>query len=156
MPWTAARAARNSSIAAGYSCASDSASARARSVSTFVRSSVETPTARNAGSTDSRSANQAIVDSVGRVFPRSIWLMYSFENRPPASSVWVIPAATRSERTRSPRRTLVPDVCEVPSWTSETVVSAAAVMSSIPIGVKVESGFPGSPGRGNRLGVRRA
>jgi hypothetical protein len=45
------------------------------------------------------------VDSaVGRVFPRSICEMYSFEKRSPARSVWVRPAATRSWRRRSPRR----------------------------------------------------
>ena len=33
--------------------------------------------------------------AVGRVLPRSIWLTYSFEKRPPASSLWVRPAATR-------------------------------------------------------------
>src|SRR5919198_2433134 len=52
----------------------------------------------------SRSASQLMVSRVGRVLPRSIWLTYSFENREPASSVCVIPAATRSWRRRSPRR----------------------------------------------------
>jgi len=33
---------------------------------------------------------------VGRVLPRSIWEMYSFENRSRASSDWVRPAETRS------------------------------------------------------------
>ena len=61
-------------------------------------------TTRRTGSTPSRSASQATVDSVGRVFPRSIWLMYSFEKRAPASCVCVRPAETRSVRTRSPRR----------------------------------------------------
>ena len=78
-----------------------SASARARSASTFVRSSAETPDARNVGSTPSCSASHSIVAGVGRVFPRSIWLMYSFENRSPASCDCVSPAATRSARTRA-------------------------------------------------------
>ena len=36
-------------------------------------------------------ASQAIASSVGRVLPRSIWLMYSFENRSPATWVCVSP-----------------------------------------------------------------
>ncbi len=68
------------------------------------RSSVETPLPRNPASTPSRPASQATVSSVGRVLPRSIWLMYSFENRSPASWVCVRPAVSRSERNRSPRR----------------------------------------------------
>ena len=51
-----------------------------------------------------RRRASAIDSSVGRVLPRSIWLTYSFENRSPASCVCVRPAASRSERSRSPRR----------------------------------------------------
>ena len=50
----------------------------------------------------SRSASQASISPVGRVFPRSIWLRYSFEQRSPASSDWVRPALTRSWRKRAP------------------------------------------------------
>src|SRR6266550_4270422 len=39
---------------------------------------------------------------VGRVLPVSIWLMYSFETRAAASSVWVSPRSLRSRRTRPP------------------------------------------------------
>ena len=52
----------------------------------------------------SRSASHSIVLSVGRVLPRSIWETYSFEKRSPARSLCVSPAATRSWRSRSPRR----------------------------------------------------
>ena len=85
-------------------CASVSASARASSASIRPRRSVETPLPRNAGSTPSCAASQAIDSAVGRVLPRSIWLMYSFENRSPATWVCVSPAARRSERSRSPIR----------------------------------------------------
>ena len=49
-------------------------------------------------------ASQSIVSAVGRVLPRSICEMYSFEKRSPARSVWVRPAATRNWRRRSPSR----------------------------------------------------
>ena len=39
------------------------------------------PDERRTGSTPSRSASHSTVASVGRVLPRSIWLMYSFEKR---------------------------------------------------------------------------
>ena len=56
----------------------------------------------------------------GAVFPRSIWLTYSFEKRSPARSVWVSPAATRSWRTRSPRRAL-------PGWAAMRICVVTAV-----------------------------
>ena len=70
-----------------------------------LRSSTETPCARKLGSTPSRPASHASVSCVGRVFPRSIWLTYSFEKRSPASSVCVRPGgeAERAQRAR-PRR----------------------------------------------------
>ena len=43
-------------------------------------------------STPSRTASHSTVSGVGRVFPRSIWEMYSFEKRSPARSDWVSPA----------------------------------------------------------------
>ena len=55
-------------------------------------------------STPRRLASHVIVSPVGRVLPRSIWLTYSFENRSPASSLCVRPAAMRSWRRRSPSR----------------------------------------------------
>ena len=61
---------------------------------------------RKPASTPSLAASHSIVSRVGRVLPRSIWLTYSFEKRSPARSVCVRPAATRSCRTRSPRRAL--------------------------------------------------
>ncbi len=85
-------------------CDSTSASARASIVSIRPRRSVETPLPRNAGSTPSWPASQAIDSGVGRVLPRSIWLMYSFEKRSPATWDCVSPAVRRSERSRSPRR----------------------------------------------------
>jgi hypothetical protein len=81
---------------------STAASARATTLSTRSRSLDETPVSRNEGSTPSRLASHSTVSPVGRVFPRSIWLTYSFENRSPASSVCVSPRAMRSWRTRSP------------------------------------------------------
>ena len=92
---------RYAAIASSYSCAALRASARS-SLPRSSRASVETPDARNAGSTPSFSASHAIVVSVGRVFPRSIWLMYSFENRSPASWVCVSPAR-RAESGRDHR-----------------------------------------------------
>ena len=77
-------------------CDSVSASARASIASMRLRTSVETPRRRNSASTPSRSASHAIVSPVGRVLPRSIWLMYSFENRSPASS-----SASARQRARS-------------------------------------------------------
>ena len=71
-------------------------------LSTRSRSLEETPISRNVESTPSRAASHSIVSAVGRVFPRSIWLRYSLENRSPARSVWVSPRAMRSWRTRSP------------------------------------------------------
>ena len=61
-----------------------------------------TPCSRNSRSVSRRPASHSSVSGVGRVFPRSIWLTYSLENRPAASSSWLRPAARRSERTRSP------------------------------------------------------
>src|SRR5262249_56229129 len=58
--------------------------------------------ARNAASTPSRSASQASISAVGLVFPRSIWLRYSFEQRSAPRSDWVNPALTRSWRRRAP------------------------------------------------------
>ena len=101
---TADRRVSNSAIASGFRRASSSAWAREIAASTRPRSSAETPLARKPASTPRRTESQSIVSLVGRVFPRSIWLTYSFENRSPASSVWVIPAATRSCRSRSPSR----------------------------------------------------
>ena len=83
---------------------SSSASARVRIASAFARSSAETPLARKPASTPSREASHSIVSRVGRVLPRSICEMYSFEKRSPARSVCVSPAATRSWRSRSPSR----------------------------------------------------
>src|SRR5262249_9598360 len=60
------------------------------------------PVSRNDASTPSRSPSHASISPVGRVFPRSIWLRYSFEQRSPASSDWVSPALTRSWRRRAP------------------------------------------------------
>src|SRR4029078_4101417 len=60
--------------------------------------------ARNVASTTSGPASQPIVSGVGRVFPRSICEMYSFEKRSPARSVCVTPADARWVGTRSPRR----------------------------------------------------
>ena len=88
----------------GSGAVSTRASARASIASIRPRRSVETPLPRNAGSTPSRPASHAIESGVGRVLPRSIWLMYSFENRSPATWDCVSPAARRSERSRSPRR----------------------------------------------------
>jgi hypothetical protein len=79
-----------------------SASARESPLSIRPRSSVETPLARKPASVPSFAASHSTVSAVGLVFPRSIWLTYSLEKRSPASSVWVIPAATRSWRRRSP------------------------------------------------------
>ena len=81
-----------------------SASARASIASARARSSLETPLARNVASTPSRAASHSTVSRVGRVLPRSICEMYSFENRSPARSLCVSPAETRSWRRRSPRR----------------------------------------------------
>ncbi len=75
-----------------------------RAASRRPRSSVATPLARKPGSTPSRAASHSTVSRVGRVLPRSICETYSFENRSPASSLWVSPAATRSWRRRSPSR----------------------------------------------------
>ena len=100
----AATSGSNASAASMSCCASDSASARERAPSSLVRSSVATPLARKPASTPRRSASHSIVPSVGRVLPRSIWETYSFEKRLPARSLCVRPAATRSCRTRSPRR----------------------------------------------------
>ena len=98
MPSTAGSAFVYSAIASSKTCSSSSASARARIASAFARSSAETPVARKPASTPSRSASHSTVSVVGRVLPRSIWEMYSFEKRSPASSVCVRPAATRSCR----------------------------------------------------------
>ena len=102
--WTDGRSSTNTSIASRFRRASTRASARESAASTRARSSAETPLARKPTSTPRRSASHSTVSRVGRVFPRSIWLTYSFEKRSPASSVWVNPAATRSWRNRSPRR----------------------------------------------------
>jgi hypothetical protein len=109
---TAERMPSNSASASSLRRASTRASHRASAASTRPRSSAETPFARKPASTPSRSASHWIVSPVGRVLPRSIWLTYSFEKRSPASSVCVIPAATRSCRSRSPRRS--------PAWAAST------------------------------------
>ena len=82
--------------------------------------------------------------SVGRVLPRSIWLMYSFEKRAPASCVWVRPADTRSVRRRSPRR-------------APAVGAGDVAVSYMPISVNSLSAPPRSPGWGMcgyRFGVK--
>ena len=68
------------------------------------------------------AASHAIDSGVGRVLPRSIWLMYSFENRSPATWVCVSPAASRSERSRSPRREAGADGVVGPSDGADGVV----------------------------------
>ena len=93
-----------SAAASSFCSASISASARASAPSSRPRSSVATPFARKPGSTPSRAASHSTVSRVGRVLPRSIWETYSFEKRSPARSLCVRPAATRSWRRRSPRR----------------------------------------------------
>ena len=45
-------------------------------LSTRARSLEETPISRNVESTPSRAASHSIVSAVGRVFPRSIWLVF--------------------------------------------------------------------------------
>jgi len=60
---------------------SSAASARATTLSTRSRSLEETPVSRKEGSTPRRLASHSTVSPVGRVFPRSIWLTYSFELR---------------------------------------------------------------------------
>ena len=72
------RASRKVSTASWSRWDSWRRSARASFASTRLRTSAETPWAR-VTSTPSRSASQAAVSAVGRVFPRSIWLTYSFE-----------------------------------------------------------------------------
>jgi hypothetical protein len=99
---TGSFAPANSSSASVYSFASVSASARASADSARARSATLTPVSRKSGSTPSFSASHSSVSVVGRVFPRSIWLTYSFENRPAARSLWVRPPATRSVLSRSP------------------------------------------------------
>src|SRR5207244_5449352 len=76
------------------------------SISTRPRSSALTPLSRYSGSTPRRAASHSTVSAVGRVLPRSIWLRYSFEKRPPARSLWVSPAAARRLRRRSPSGTV--------------------------------------------------
>ena len=50
----------------------------------------------------------------------STWLTYSLLKRPPARSAWVIPAATRSSRTRLP----IPDAGAAPLMSERCVVAA--------------------------------
>ena len=69
------------------------------------------------------------MSEVGLVLPRSIWLTYSLENRPPASSVWERPAATRNRRTRSPSAAASLACCSAASG----VVCAAISMSPNPL-----------------------
>ena len=105
----------------------DSASARASRASTRLRSSVEMPLERKAGSTFRRCASHSTVSAVGRVFPRSIWLTYSFEKRSPANSVCVRPAATRRRRRRSPSR--APEgAAEAMRWAAVISVMGALVL----------------------------
>ena len=47
-----------------------------------LSSALLTPCSRNSRSVSSRPASHSSVSRVGRVFPRSIWLTYSFEKRP--------------------------------------------------------------------------
>ncbi len=96
----AGRASRKASMASEYWCASESASARASNVSTFVRSSVETPTRGIPGRRQTFS--EPGDDGLGRPGLAPLDLAdVLLERRPPASSTCVIPAATRSARTRS-------------------------------------------------------
>ena len=62
---------------------------------------------------------------VGRVLPRSICETYSFENRSPASSLWVSPAPTRSWRRRSPRRSPLATAGRLVRSAASRVVMAA-------------------------------
>src|SRR5215216_4750622 len=78
------------------------ASARVTAASTAAYSLQLWPVSRYVASTPSASAIHSSVAAVGRVLPRSIWEMYSFEQRSAASSSWVRPAAARSCRTRAP------------------------------------------------------
>ena len=71
----------------------------------------QTPLARKPASTPSRAARHSTVSRVGRVLPRSIWETYSFENRSPARSLCVSPAANASCRSRSPSRS--------PAWAAD-------------------------------------
>src|SRR5262249_48795820 len=109
-----------------------SASPLASTASQRYRSTDETPLARKVGSAPSRSASHSSVSAVGLVLPRSIWLTYSLENRPPASSVWERPAATRSRRTRSPGAAASLVCCSAASGVVCAAISMSPNLSLIP------------------------
>ena len=96
------RTSANASAASSYRAVSTSRSASASAASSRSKSALLTPCSRNSRSVSSRRASHSSASAEGRVFPRSIWLTYSFENFPAASSAWLSPADRRSERTRSP------------------------------------------------------
>src|SRR6185503_13089108 len=110
------------------------------------RWSLETPLARKFASTLRRVASHMIVSCVGRVLPRSIWEMYSFEKRSPARSVCVRPADTRRVRTRSPRREPLGGA-DVPLLVVDAVttgaVSPKGFSSAIPQLRQVPENWPG-------------
>ena len=89
-------------IASSNSRAAMAASAREIRPPSRSCSADEMPDSRNLRGTSSRTASHSRAASLGRTRPRSIWLTYSFENRPRPSSVCVRPRAMRSCRRRSP------------------------------------------------------